>query len=98
MLPNATIGVNSNMINKQSAMYGFQGGINPNQFNRSSVVMQAKENGEDDVVSSGGTANTDGKENLLNKPMTQEEINKKNFKPAYAYFVLFLALIARIMV
>ena len=30
-------------------MYGFQGGINPNQFSRSAVVMQAKENGDDDV-------------------------------------------------
>lgn len=51
-------------------MYGFQGGINPNQFSRSAVVMQAKENGDDDVASAGNTANTDGKENLLNKPMT----------------------------
>ena len=37
-------------------------------------------------------------EELIEKPLTQEEINKKNFKPAYAYFVLFIALLARIMV
>lgn len=38
------------------------------------------------------------KEGLIEKPQTQEEINAKNFKPAYAYFVLFIALLARIMV
>lgn len=57
--------------------------------------MQAKENDEDEN-SMGTTANPES--NLLEKPMTQEELNKKNFKPAYAYFVLFLALVARIMV
>jgi len=29
---------------------------------------------------------------------TQEEINERKFKPAYAYFVLFITLIARILV
>ena len=42
--------------------------------------------------------NEDKVENLLDKPKTQEEINKEKFKPAYAYFVLFITLMARIMV
>ena len=29
---------------------------------------------------------------------TQEELNERKFKPLYAYFVLFITLIARIMV
>jgi hypothetical protein len=33
-----------------------------------------------------------------NKGMTQDEINKKNFKPGYAFFVLFIVLMCRIMV
>merc|ERR1719230_2377798 len=41
---------------------------------------------------------SEDKENLLSKPKTQEEINKEKFKPAYAYFVLFITLLARIMV
>lgn len=44
------------------------------------------------------TSNDDKEENLLNKPKTQDEINKEKFKPAYAYFVLFITLCARIMV
>lgn len=32
------------------------------------------------------------------KALTQEEINKQKFKPAYAYFVLFIVLLCRIMV
>lgn len=44
------------------------------------------------------TAESSDKENLLTKPKTQEEINKEKFKPAYAYFVLFITLMARIMV
>ena len=43
----------------------------------------------------------DKKEALLEgsgKIETQEEINKRLFKPGYAYFVLFLTLLARIMV
>lgn len=30
--------------------------------------------------------------------LTQDEINKQKFKPAYAYFVLFIVLLCRIMV
>ena len=30
--------------------------------------------------------------------LTQEQINEKNFKPMQAYFVLLIALLARIMV
>jgi hypothetical protein len=45
------------------------------------------------------TATSDDKsESLIDKPMSQDEINKKNFKPGYAYFILFLTLMARIMV
>lgn len=41
---------------------------------------------------------SDKEENLLTKGKTQDEINKEKFKPAYAYFVLFITLCARIMV
>lgn len=54
--------------------------------------MQASNN---DVTAE--TSNDD-KENLLDKPMTQEEKNAKLFNPVYSYFVLFVVLAARIMV
>jgi len=44
------------------------------------------------------TDDNDKDENLLEKPVNQEEINAQKFKPAYAYFVLFITLVARIMV
>ena len=44
------------------------------------------------------TAESSAEENLLTKGKTQEEINAEKFKPAYAYFVLFITLCARIMV
>lgn len=58
---------------------------------RGNVVMSAAKDAE-------VTAESSDKENLLTKPKTQEEINKEKFKPAYAYFVLFITLMARIMV
>tara|TARA_B100000513_G_scaffold65254_1_gene25769 strand:+ start:397 stop:576 length:180 start_codon:yes stop_codon:yes gene_type:complete len=56
---------------------------------RGNVVMSAS----NDV-----TAESSAEENLLTKGKTQEEINAEKFKPAYAYFVLFITLCARIMV
>lgn len=46
---------------------------------------------------SGSTLQSENEE-LIEKTETQEQINERNFKPAYAYFVLFIALMARIMV
>ena len=40
----------------------------------------------------------DKDENLLENPLNQSEINAKKFSPVYAYFVLFITLVARIMV
>ena len=42
------------------------------------------------------TAGDDDPDNCLVE--TQEQINERKFKPAYAYFVLFITLIARILV
>ena len=58
----------------------------------SSIVMHSSSN---DVTAE--TSNDD-KENLLDKPLTQEEKNAKLFNPVYSYFVLFVVLAARIMV
>jgi hypothetical protein len=46
------------------------------------------------------TTNDDDKNEALisGKVETQEEKNKRLFKPGYAYFVLFLTLLARVMV
>jgi hypothetical protein len=57
--------------------------------------MQASNN---DVTAE--TSNDDDKTEALidGKVETQEELNKRLFKPGYAYFVLFLTLMARIMV
>jgi MFS family permease len=40
----------------------------------------------------------DKDENLLENPLNQSEINASKFSPLYAYFVLIITLIARIMV
>jgi len=59
----------------------------------SALVMNAAKDDED-IQETG--AGKDGAEVCLVE--TQEEINARKFKPAYAYFVLFITLIARIMV
>lgn len=84
----ATTGAPS--MSRAGQNYGFTGGLQ-NVAQRGNVVMNAS----NDVTAE---STNEDKENLLEKPMTQDEINKKNFKPAYAYFVLFLTLCARIMV
>jgi len=58
-------------------------------------VMQASNN---DVTAE--TSGDDDKNEALisGKVESQDEINKRLFKPGYAYFVLFLVLMARIMV
>lgn len=57
--------------------------------------MNASANDVTETTSDDG----DKKEPLVSgKVETQEEINKRLFKPGYAYFVLFLTLLARIMV
>jgi len=57
----------------------------------SALVMNATNDDVTDI-----TAAEDDPDNCIVE--TQEEINKRKFKPAYAYFVLFITLIARIMV
>jgi len=58
--------------------------------------MQASAN-DNDVTAE--TSGDDKNEALISgKIETQDEINKRLFKPGYAYFVLFLVLMARIMV
>jgi len=78
--------------------YGFQSastGFNAGAQRGSSLIMNASSN---DVTPE--TTNDDDKNEALisGKVETQEEINKRLFKPGYAYFVLFLTLLARIMV
>lgn len=58
--------------------------------------MNAEAGNSADAINT--TDSDDKNENLLDSGMTQEEKNAKNFKPAMAYFVLFLTLIARITV
>lgn len=72
---------------------GFSGGLNQSAARGASLVMNAAANdneaSSEPLVSESKTE--DGK-------MDQAEINKKNFNPVYAYFVLFIVLMCRIMV
>ena len=79
------------MSNQRNANYGFTGGLQNAAVRGSSVIMNAAKDTNVEVTA-------ESSDNLLDKPLTQEEINAKNFKPAYAYFVLFITLLARIMV
>ena len=65
----------------------------------SSLIMSAAADGNAEVTAE--TSGDDKAEALIDgsgKIETQEEKNKRLFKPGYAYFVLFLTLMARIMV
>jgi len=57
----------------------------------SALIMNAANDDVTDI-----TAGDDDNDNCVVE--TQEEINERKFKPAYAYFVLFITLIARILV
>jgi len=57
----------------------------------SALIMNAANDDVTDI-----TAADDDKDDCVIE--TQEELNARKFKPAYAYFVLFITLIARIMV
>jgi len=85
-------GAASRPVMQSRTNYGFTGGLQNAAQRGSNLVMMAT----NDVTAE--TSNDDKEENLLNKPKTQDEINKEKFKPAYAYFVLFITLCARIMV
>jgi hypothetical protein len=63
----------------------------------SNLVMMAAADGNAEVTAE--TSGDDKSEALIDgKIETQDEKNKRIFKPGYAYFVLFLVLMARIMV
>jgi len=63
----------------------------------SNLVMMAAADGNAEVTAE--TSGDDKSEALIDgKIETQDEKNKRLFKPGYAYFVLFLTLMARIMV
>ena len=73
------------------ASYGFAGQpMNAGLQRGANIVMNA-------AGSSSVEPSSDDKEPLVQKE-DQAEINKRNFNPLYAYFVLFIVLVCRIMV
>ena len=72
---------------------GFGNSINPTRSRGDLIMMKAKADDSQEPT-------TDIEATNEEKPaaVDQAEINKKNFKPGYAYFVLFIVLACRIMV
>ena len=80
-------GANQQLGHNRQLNYGF-GAMNKNAARGNLVVMNAVNEGTTDIE----TTDDD------KKPIDQAEINRRNFKPGYAFFVLFIVLVCRIMV